>query len=550
VEDVTPPEITTCASDPGPLSLDAGCEVALPDLTGDVLATDNCGAPVITQDPDADTMISADTVVTLTATDGVGLTDTCQVTVTVVDSAPPQITACASDPGPLSLGAGCEVALPDLTGDVLATDNCGAPVITQDPDAGTMISADTVVTLTATDGAGLTDTCEVTVTVLPCAEGGVCLNTLSDGATVYVSSSAGPVPLIVTVTAPAGTQSVTYWDPESTETQTLVEPPYALLIWLDPSVIDPEDRTIGVTALLEDNSVQSTSKTVAFAAPPENSDSDVNGMPDNPFAFLEPGDLWLNLRYVHRTEATQMTSVKCVDAQTCAGRVRLDVAGGESTETRVTVSVPGDLVEPGETGLVVVATAPDLDTLLGGALAPQMSAAPEGYALSTGGMYAEVSLLMSTDGGNTYSEVHDDALDANPMDAAVTLPNAPGASAALYSYPTEILTDPLTGLYISPIGDGWSTDSVSGSVLQGVSLSRRLTSVSVIAPFETSAGEGEGEGEGESEGEGEDESPAGCLGGSLDNKNGSGFSILPMLVLAAFLFILSNNRAKDAFNTD
>ncbi|HOZ46818.1 MAG TPA: choice-of-anchor Q domain-containing protein [Candidatus Hydrogenedentes bacterium] len=165
VEDTTPPEITQCASNPGPLSLDSNCEVALPDLTGDVVATDNCGTPVITQAPVAGTMISANTLVTLTATDDEGLTDTCEITVTVQDTTPPEITQCASNPGPLSLDSSCEVALPDLTGEVVATDNCGTPVITQAPVAGTMISANTLVTLTATDDEGLTDTCEVTVTV-------------------------------------------------------------------------------------------------------------------------------------------------------------------------------------------------------------------------------------------------------------------------------------------------------------------------------------------------------------------------------------------------
>ncbi|HNT86511.1 MAG TPA: hypothetical protein PKL84_01480 [Candidatus Hydrogenedentes bacterium] len=72
---------------------------------------------------------------------------------------------------PLSLDGNCEAALPDLTGQVVATENCGVPVITQTPPGGTMISTDSAVTLTATDAAGLTDTCEVTVTVKVCGEG-------------------------------------------------------------------------------------------------------------------------------------------------------------------------------------------------------------------------------------------------------------------------------------------------------------------------------------------------------------------------------------------
>ncbi len=165
VEDLTPPSIAQCATEPGPLSLDGNCEVALPDLTASVTASDNCGTPVITQSPTAGTMVSSDTLVTLTAMDSVELTDTCQVTVTVQDTTAPEILVCAVDPGPLTLGDNCQVALPDLRAGVTATDNCGTPVITQSPAAGTLISSDTLVTLTATDGAALTDTCQVTVTV-------------------------------------------------------------------------------------------------------------------------------------------------------------------------------------------------------------------------------------------------------------------------------------------------------------------------------------------------------------------------------------------------
>ena len=89
-------------------------------------------------------------------------------TVYVEDTTPPVIEQCAADPGPLSLDVNCEVALPDLSAAVVAHDSCGEPVVTQEPMAGTILSADTPVTVTVRDGAGLTDTCNVTVTVRVC----------------------------------------------------------------------------------------------------------------------------------------------------------------------------------------------------------------------------------------------------------------------------------------------------------------------------------------------------------------------------------------------
>ncbi len=85
-----------------------------------------------------------------------------------IDSEAPVITACPDDLGPLDLDSNCEVAIPDLTPGVTATDNCGIPTITQSPAAGTAISVDAHVIFTATDGGGLTDTCQITLTVAPC----------------------------------------------------------------------------------------------------------------------------------------------------------------------------------------------------------------------------------------------------------------------------------------------------------------------------------------------------------------------------------------------
>lgn len=168
VVDTTPPVIT-CPPAPPPISANATCQAPLPDLTGDASATDNCDTSVtITQNPQAGTMIGiGNTLVTLTATDDAGNTDTCNVTVTVVDTTPPVIT-CPSDPPPISADANCQALLPDLTTTTTATDNCDTDItIAQSPPAGTSIgTGNTLVTITATDDAGNTDTCTVTVTVV------------------------------------------------------------------------------------------------------------------------------------------------------------------------------------------------------------------------------------------------------------------------------------------------------------------------------------------------------------------------------------------------
>lgn len=93
----------------------------------------------------------------------------CSFTVTVVDAQPPTITTCPAN-RTLSTNGGNQIALPSLTGEVVATDNCtpsGSLVITQSPVAGTMIGlGNTLVTITVKDAANNQSTCTVTITVV------------------------------------------------------------------------------------------------------------------------------------------------------------------------------------------------------------------------------------------------------------------------------------------------------------------------------------------------------------------------------------------------
>ena len=155
--DNIPPSITCVGSQS--VFFDTGCQFTLPDYTTQASALDNCDTdPEITQVPSASSVITGITSVTLTATDDDGNAVACSFNVTPTDNQSPSIL-CPSDQA-VSLDVNCEFVLLDYSSQANAGDNCTSVVgISQDPAIGSAITANTVVTLTATDDAGNTNDC-------------------------------------------------------------------------------------------------------------------------------------------------------------------------------------------------------------------------------------------------------------------------------------------------------------------------------------------------------------------------------------------------------
>jgi len=229
--DTTGPTINTCAGNQS-VNADANCQAVVPDFTAGVSATDACSAVTVSQSPSAGTTVTgagAHTIV-LTATDAASNSSTCNATLTVVDVTPPNIVTCA--PGQSAdADADCLIALPDFTGDVIASDNCGVVTITQSPAPGTLVGAGvTNVTLTATDGAMLTAVCGTTFTVTD----------------VTPPSAGGTCPANIVVNADAGSSNATNvsWTPP-TWTDNCTSP----VTDVTPSHSPPATFPIGVTSV-------------------------------------------------------------------------------------------------------------------------------------------------------------------------------------------------------------------------------------------------------------------------------------------------------------
>ena len=146
---------------------DANGNYTLANFTTSATATDNCTAnPTKTQSPAVGTQLPLGVhVITLTATDGAGLTANCSFTLTVQPGCAAPTVSCPSNQT-VAAGASCTASLADYTSLAQVTGGCGSSTLTQSPSAGTMLNLGTyTVTITATDGASNTGSCSFSVTV-------------------------------------------------------------------------------------------------------------------------------------------------------------------------------------------------------------------------------------------------------------------------------------------------------------------------------------------------------------------------------------------------
>ena len=166
VSDTTAPVIGAAPA-PQNLLADANCQATVPIIN--VSATDNCTAAnalTYSQVPAAGTLLGVGTHnVVVTVTDADGNSSSTNVSLTVVDLIAPTIV---SAPTTLTVpgGAGCQGQVPNVLGNVVASDNCTAAnalIITQSPAAGTTFSGSQLVTVTVTDASGNSTSANVLV---------------------------------------------------------------------------------------------------------------------------------------------------------------------------------------------------------------------------------------------------------------------------------------------------------------------------------------------------------------------------------------------------
>lgn len=169
VNDLQAPSIT-CPSNQN-LIANASCTAVLGNYIPLISTIDNCtpfASIVKAQSPAAGTIISANTVVTITVTDASGNNNSCNFTVNLIDNTPPSVICPANRNE--NIDATCKFTIPDYTGLLIASDNCDPSLtIVQSPVVGTVIyDAGTTQTISfiVTDDSGNSSNCSFVVTLV------------------------------------------------------------------------------------------------------------------------------------------------------------------------------------------------------------------------------------------------------------------------------------------------------------------------------------------------------------------------------------------------
>jgi len=312
-----------------------------------------------------------------------------------------------------------------------------------------------------------------------------------DGSTLYVGAGTSSVPLTMTAAASVDLDQVEY-TLDGVPFGMAAQAPYAVT-----TVIDLEDAGFGehvlaASALQNDTGDTLTAHSTFTVAPSRSTDDvDGNGIPDNPFvALAQDGDGWLCTVEVPESQGQRTVALAHFDVDEDDVPIVMLVENPEDVSRHVRLTVPRALVDDTQAAVVLVALSDNIESLLGPAEAGRLAPEPEGFARVEGGQYVAVSVIASTDGGSSFTEIAQDRMAQYPIHVEMAwLSPAQGRGQAIFAHPTVVGANS-AGVQLAVLDGDWSEAPVQGMVVGDGAMSGDLGAPSVMAPYEVSdAGE-------------------------------------------------------------
>ena len=319
---------------------------------------------------------------------------------------------------------------------------------------------------------------------------------LSEAAIVQPRSGAvfhvppvGTAPLLITAetNAPADTHAVHFaWPDRLTPvgiSRDTSGPPFTALI---PDITGVASADI--EAVSKDTSISanaSASWTLSTAA-----DSNNNGFPDHPFALeLSPGDAWVASPAGSSGPYVVMAGLPSARA---ADEIQISASNSfavliPGTAGLYEIRVPHNLIQPHETGILVMAEAPELSALLGETLAADVPPFPED-ADAILSSYLLVDVLVSEDAA-TWKPLQPERLAAHPLKLAGHDISglAAGINARLYGFDAAVIDSAdQAGPHIAFPPDAAWTPATNGVALHTDGFTAEVSNAAILGLFSTS----------------------------------------------------------------
>ncbi len=236
-------------------------------------------------------------------------------------------------------------------------------------------------------------------------------------------------------------------------------------------------------------------------------DGDGNGLPDTPDDVLQAaGDAWFAAAGFDSGSVPRTFSVMAMlvpPADTAAySEVPLILPSLTNPEQEIRVTASGEVVEAGETGVLIVQASQSLGALVGSEEGTHFADEPTG-ALGEDSHYVMVAVAERTD-SNEYALIREAALAEFPVSVVLEgLVLNVNRAYGVYRHPVALTVDEVSGPQIA-IPDGREWEILSDATVDAGS-GRATVEVGDSGVFSVVAlGSAEGEGEGEGEGESSD----------------------------------------------
>ncbi len=235
---------------------------------------------------------------------------------------------------------------------------------------------------------------------------------------------------------------------------------------------------LAVTAIPEDRSA-AVSEVKSFSVL-EAIDNDANGILDNPFLNLPGnGDLWQS------SVSTQDCGARAVLLRSWRaegdGNITATLANPVNENQTLEVTVKRGLLAEGEQGILIISMACSLDSLFDPfsvtKLIDRLPAGPIG-----GQSFFDISIIVSSDDGNTYSQLDTAEVDGEPAIEVTYESDDLDRGTTFRSYPT-LVDEGTSGLEVAPDDGAWTRLGIENVVSSTGRITAKLRHLSTLGLF-------------------------------------------------------------------